>query len=100
MTDSFARAYVQVIRIAKADSAWIYHVLEAHEGIVSYSTLPETGGEADLALLSPAGLPCCELALTIPESFLGELRQVLDHLRTTGVWIHELDQPKLEEAGN
>ena len=91
MADSKSKAYSQVIRIAKVDSAWIYHVLEAHEGIVSYSTL--VGG---VEALTPEGLPTCELALTIPAGFLEEVRAVLEHLKETGVWIHELSQPSLE----
>jgi hypothetical protein len=97
MADSKAKAYRQVIRIAKADSAWVYHVLEAHEGIVSYSTLaPDLASEGGVEALTPLGLPTCELALTIPAGFLEEVSAVLEHLKETGVWVHELSQPSLE----
>ncbi|MFN7685204.1 MAG: hypothetical protein ACK5QT_07315 [Oligoflexia bacterium] len=76
-------AWLQVIRIAKADSAWVYHVLEAQEGIVSYSTLPEPEG----GILTPAGLPACELELTIPAAFVKEVALVLEQIEKGGLWI-------------
>lgn len=79
-------AYLRTIRIRKLDSAWVYHVLEAQEGIVSYSTLPDgTGGEA--SVLSPDGLSTCLLELTIPAAFRTEVQDVLDDLVRSGVWI-------------
>ncbi len=90
MADTSAQAYRQVIRITKADSAWVYHVLEAQEGIVSYSTLPDPkSGPA----LSPQGLPACDLALTIPAAFVAELQQVLVQLREADVWWMEIEAP-------
>ncbi len=93
MADPRTQAYRQVIRITKADSAWVYHVLEAQEGIVSYSTLPDpkTG-----ALLSPLGLPACDLALSIPAAFKEEMQVVVEHLRAGGVWIEEISPPEWE----
>ena len=41
------------IRTKKEDSAFVYHVFEAHEGLVSYSTLPHRAHDPfrDLELL-------------------------------------------------
>jgi hypothetical protein len=41
------------VRTRKEDSAFIYHIFEAHEGLVSYSTLPHQNHDAfrDLELL-------------------------------------------------
>ncbi|NDG83555.1 MAG: hypothetical protein EBX52_00780 [Proteobacteria bacterium] len=41
------------VRTRKEDSALLYHLLEAHEGLVSYSTLPHQKHDAfrDLELL-------------------------------------------------
>jgi hypothetical protein len=94
-------AYRQVIRIAKRDSAWVYHVMEAQEGIVAYSTLPEdrvAGSEP--SRLSPAGESTCDLELTIPAGFLTQWQELLEHFRQGGVWIEELDRPKPEGTGN
>lgn len=34
------------IRTRKSDSAYVYHTLEAHEGLTAYRTLPHLEGEA------------------------------------------------------
>jgi hypothetical protein len=46
------------IRTKKEDSAFVYHVFEAHEGLVAYSTLPHNAHDAfrDLELLVTAEL--------------------------------------------
>ena len=46
------------IRVRKEDSAFVYAVLEASEGIASYSTVDYRAGEwsRDLELQIPAGL--------------------------------------------
>ena len=75
-------AYLRTIRIRKMDSAWVYHVLEAQEGIVSYSTLPDSPD-----VLSPDGLSTCLLELTVPAAFRNEVQDVLDDLVRSGVWI-------------
>ena len=93
MADPHTQAYRQVIRITKADSAWVYHVLEAQEGIVSYSTLPDPQAGPSL---SPLGLPACDLALTIPAPFRQEMQEVLAHVRAGGVWIEEISPPERE----
>lgn len=82
-------AHLRTLRIRKADSAWVYHVLEAQEGIVSYSTLP-----APESVLSPDGLSTCLLELTIPDGFRTEVRDVLDDLERSGVWMQELSNEK------
>lgn len=92
-------AFRQVIRITKRDSAWIYHVLEAQDGIVSYSTLPE-GGHPEAPQLSPSGESTCDLELTIPAGFLTHVQEVLEHLRQGGTWIHELDRPEPQRTRN
>ena len=88
-------AYRQVIRIAKRDSAWVYYVLEAQEGIVSYSTLKRDESESPL---TPQGESTCDLELTIPVGFLAQVQEILEHLRRGGVWIFELDRPKPESS--
>jgi hypothetical protein len=44
------------VRTRKEDSAFIYHIFEAHEGLVAYSTLPHQNHDAfrDLELLVSA----------------------------------------------
>jgi len=88
-------AFRQVIRIARRDSAWVYHVLEAQDGIVSYSTLPE-GLYPEAPLLSPAGETSCDLELTIPAGFLTQMRELLEQLRQGGTWILVLEEPRPE----
>jgi len=54
------------VRTRKEDSALLYHLLEAHEGLVSYSTLPHQKHDAfrDLELLVTSELrPDLELLL-------------------------------------
>lgn len=47
-----------MIRVRKEDSAFVYNVLEAHEGLASYTTQPNQPGEAhrDIELTIPTGL--------------------------------------------
>lgn len=51
-------AFRRRIRVRKEDSAFVYCILESHEGIVSYSTLEHRPGDPhrDLELQIPAGL--------------------------------------------
>lgn len=88
-------ADIQVIRIQRADSAWVYHVLEAQEGIVSYSTLQQEGPGAPL---SPSGLATCDLELTIPIGFREEARFVLEHLAASGIWIQYCRYERTDES--
>ena len=59
----------QHIRVRKEDSAFIYAILESHEGICSYSTLT-----------SPAGSLYRDLELQIPTGFKAEVDHVLAQL--------------------
>jgi hypothetical protein len=69
-------ATLKTIRVRKEDSAYVYFILESHEGIVSYSTLPHRTGEAHR-----------DLELTIPESFVPEVDRLLKRL---GDLVYEL----------
>ena len=60
----------------KEDSVFVYFILESHEGICSYSTLPLEPGARHLDML-----------LRIPPDFEKEVQEVLDQL---GDKIHEL----------
>lgn len=53
MTSAFLR---KVLRVAKEESALLYALLEAHEGLTSLSTLPHREGDLhrDVELLYPA----------------------------------------------
>lgn len=88
-------ADTQLIRIQRADSAWVYHVLEAQEGIVSYSTVQQEG---EGVILSPSGLATCDLELTIPIAFRKEVRLVLEHLAASGVWIQHCRRERADES--
>ncbi len=67
----------KTIRTRKEDSAFVYFILEAHEGIVAYSTLPFTKGDAHR-----------DLDLRIPPDFCEETTRVL---RSLGDLVYELD---------
>ena len=62
------------IRVRKEDSAFVYAILEANEGICSYSTLPHQTGDLhrDLELSIPLGLQ------TNVDQVLEELRDSLE----------------------
>jgi hypothetical protein len=64
------------IRMRKEDSAFVYFILEAHEGICSYSTLPFEPTDAHRDML-----------LRIPPDFVQEVQAVLNEL---GDKIYEL----------
>ncbi len=51
------KAYHSVIRVSKADSAFLYFKLEANEGLCFYSTLPFAKGDPyrDIKI-------CCDLS--------------------------------------
>ncbi len=68
-----------LIRVKKEDSAFVYCILESHEGIVSYSTVDYQ-----------VGTPHRDLELTVPLDFKEELRRVLSEL---GDLIYELPSP-------
>lgn len=65
-----ATAVRRVIRVSKEDSAYVYAILESHEGIASYSTLDHRVGE-----------PHRDLELLIPVSRLAEAERVLNELK-------------------
>ncbi len=56
-----------VIRVKKEDSAFVYFILESHEGIVSYSTLDFTPGDLHR-----------DLELRIPPDFVEEVERLLE----------------------
>lgn len=68
----------RTIRVRKEDSAFVYFILESHEGIVSYSTLSHQPGDAHR-----------ELELQIPPAFIDEVDQVL---RSFGDAVYELKE--------
>ena len=57
------------IRVRKQDSAFVYFILEAHEGITAYSTLDGKPEDAFRDLL-----------LQTPPDFVGEVDQLLEQL--------------------
>lgn len=65
VTDSIKRK----IRVKKEDSAFVYFILESHEGIVSYSTLDFEKGDLYR-----------DLELRIPPDFIDEVEKVLEQL--------------------
>jgi len=56
----------KVIRVRKEDSAFVYFILESHEGIVSYSTLPFQQGDSHR-----------DLELRIPPDFVEDVDEIL-----------------------
>jgi hypothetical protein len=74
MSKTFSKRH---IRVRKQDSAYIYCILESHEGIVSYSTLKH----------EPSA-PHRDLELQIPEGYISEVEEMLKQL---GDLIYELD---------
>lgn len=54
------------IRLRKEDTAFVYFILESHEGLVSYSTLPHE-----------VGSPFRDLELRIPPDFVREVEEIL-----------------------
>ena len=74
-----SRAHKIFIRTHKRDSAFVYAVLEAQEGLVAYSTLPHQHHAQTR-----------ELELLVPESSLSELEAVLKSLEPM---VERLDSP-------
>ncbi len=73
----------KVLRVRKEDSAFVYNILEAHEGLASYSTLPHRVGEAHR-----------DLELMIPDSLLSEAQLMLKSIETLFVEL-----AAIEDAG-
>lgn len=90
-------AFNLIIRIAKQDSAWIYHVFEAQEGAVSYSTLSDSE-RLGIPRLSPEGRETCDLELTVPVGFLTQIQDILQQLIDSGIWIYEVHAATLEKT--
>lgn len=71
------RSVVRRIRVRTEDSAFVYAVLEAAEGVCAYSTLPHQSGDRhrDLELVIPVGqLPEADRILAgITQSLSGEV---------------------------
>jgi len=59
----------RVIRVKKEESAFLYFVLEAREGLTFYSTLPHQSGDAHR-----------DIELMTPVDFLPELEALLKQL--------------------
>jgi len=72
------RSVVKKIRVRKQDSAFLYFILEASEGITSYSTLHHKPGD-----------PYRDLELRIPPDFVAEVE---DLLKSLGEMVHELKE--------
>ena len=66
----------KVIRVKKEDSAFVYFILESHEGVTSYSTLAFEQGDAHR-----------DLELRIPPDFLNEVEDILERL---GELVYEI----------
>ncbi len=69
------------IRVRKEDSAYIYCILEASEGIAAYSTLPHKAGELHR-----------DLELQIPVAFLTDVERLISHLRSEGCEVYDLGE--------
>ena len=63
------KSIIRKIRCRKEDSAFIYCILESHEGIVSYSTVDYGAGQAHR-----------DLELRIPPDFAEEVERVMKEL--------------------
>ena len=74
------RAIIRNVRVRKEESAFVYAVLEAEEGICSYSTLPQ-----------PVGAAYRDLELQVPLRFQEDVERVLIDL---GDLIYDLDPEK------
>jgi hypothetical protein len=61
------------VRLTRADSAFLYTILEASEGIVSYSTLLHKEGELTR-----------DLELQVPPPFMAEIQSLLAELSS---WV-------------
>jgi hypothetical protein len=59
-------AYRMIIRTKKEDSALIYHLLEAHEGLTTYSTMDFRTAD-----------PHRDLELWIPQNFVVDVKALL-----------------------
>jgi hypothetical protein len=74
----------KVLRVKKEDSAFVYTVFEASEGLGSYSTLPHQLGDAHR-----------DLELRIPITLLAEAQLMLDSIQPL---ILELESERIEPS--
>ncbi len=59
------------ISVRKEDAAFVYFILEAHEGVCSYSTMNDNDALRIIALLVPDGrMPEAELMLESLQSYI------------------------------
>lgn len=72
------------LRVPKNESAFVYFILEAHEGVTAYSTLQVPDSVKNST--DGAANDSCFLELTTPESQLKECGEILGSL---GDLIHE-----------
>jgi hypothetical protein len=70
------RSVFKKIRVRKQDSAFVYFVLEASEGMTSYSTLEFKPGD-----------PYRDLELRIPPDFVADVE---DLLKSLGDMVYEI----------
>ena len=62
-------AYQIIVRTSREDSAFLYHILEAHEGLTAYSTLEFKEGDLHR-----------DVVLIIPPNRVNEVRSLLADL--------------------
>lgn len=67
------------IRVPKEESAFVYFILEAQEGVTAYSTLPNLQGDQHR-----------DLELCFSPEFRGEVLRVLDELRASQITVQEI----------
>ena len=72
------------LRVSKNESAFVYFILEAHEGVTAYSTLQVPDSVKNSTDLAPSD--SCFLELTTPASQMKECGEILASL---GDLIHE-----------
>lgn len=65
------------IRVPKEESAFVYFILEAQEGVTAYSTLPNAIGDAHR-----------DLELCYSPEFKEEVLRVLDELRASKITVN------------
>jgi hypothetical protein len=77
------------LRVPKNESAFVYFILEAHEGVTAYSTLSMPDSVKNPT--GPASSGFCYLELTTPESQMKECGEILASL---GDLIHVTNQQR------
>lgn len=83
-----SRSSKRRIRVRSEDSAFIYSILEASNGVCAYSTLPNESGDRHR-----------DLELVVPEGFEIEVDQILAELNTElSGELHVLTIPASESS--